>query len=191
MIYFRLAVIGGAAIFALFSWIAMKEDGGAALNQIIPALGNGLAGGSADTVVDMSCMPSSIGNMYFRISTPKNFCSCLNSGKKDEEEILASGSTLEDFKSMCVDISYGKYSERVCREINSVLARNGKKSSVDCGCLFTSIKSVVSSVASFEGKKVMHESSLVSNYDKVVGLKRNDNDDYFEVPRSVVERCTK
>ncbi len=196
MFYFRLMFICAVVIFVFFSWVAIQERHGGNLNDIMPALGGGepelaLA---PSAVNDKSCMPRKIGNMYFRISTPNNFCYCLGNGVKDQEEIIASGSSLEEYKAMCVDIAYGKYAEKACREINSVLAKNNKKSSVDCDCLYKGIKENVMHLAVMGGKFKLGQgtSTLVSGYDyKTAKNGASNHTPFYKISRSFVERCTK
>ncbi len=190
MMLMRLLVIGLASVVMVLAFISTRDNGDT-VNSIAAAL-------DAKPVVKTlnrdvgGCMPNSIGDIYFQISTPSNFCYCLQAGKNDEKEIIASGSNLKDYKVMCVDVNYQNPSLRACSSINATLQEKGKKFVVDCSCFWKSVKQSVVSIASYD---VTYKSDdlLTVGFDQVVGLDNStlDASKYYRLSDGIVERCTK
>lgn len=192
MLFLRLMFIGGFAIAAFIAFLTLSEyqSQNDSLNDIVPA-----AGSIFNTVLsdpEPQCMPESIGNTYFKISTPPGFCSCLADGMKMEKEIIESGSSLVEYNQMCVDVSYEEKAFQACLGINNVLEKRDAKSRVDCGCFFKNVKAVVVSKASLDGKYEV-DGNMPSLMDKFneANASKDKGSRMLEVPKSIIKNCMK
>ncbi len=145
MLYIRLLVVGCVAVFSLVFFFSQGD-----LSKGANYLNFFKIASSVEEASVGNCVPESIGNQYFRINKPDGFCSCIMEGKKKQDDIIAGGSTLDEYKKMCVEVFYKDASLRECSKINAMLAKHKKKGRVDCECFSMIVKSTVVNLASFD-----------------------------------------
>ncbi len=183
----------GAFAFATVSIFLVVTEYNKSVFFIEEAMAKDSSDYVATTVVDEYCMPASMSTKYYKIPTPKNFCSCINDGLKEEEAIIKSGNTMESFFQMCADVSYNKINNKTCNHINGLLENSGgSKARLDCECFSKKVKFAALSAVDFKEKpnfKKQGFSALFEN-SKPLG-KTGPDQETVVLSASVMSSCMK